>query len=121
MTSGPLDHPRPRLTLVPPLSAAPAPVTRAQVPLSTGVSRAELAAVVLLSLAGALTDRAARMRRLAMGVAGRMPWAGARAGPGSRPEGRVRGTDADPRSVCLLGGPFPLVGSPNSIRAGSRS
>jgi hypothetical protein len=35
------------------------------------------------------------------------------------PENRARGADAERRSICLLGGPSPLVGPPNATRPGS--
>jgi len=105
MTSGPLDRPRPQLTMVPSPTRP-----RAE------ESRGAWAAVRLLSLAGTLADRMPRTRLLLLGLLERPPWSRAGNGLGSQPENRARGTDADPRSVCLLGGPYPLVGSPNTTR-----
>jgi hypothetical protein len=120
MTSGPLDLPNPqldrpgqRLTLVPPLRepSQPAIHPHPQAP-PAREGRDVRAAYGVLSLAGTVSDRLARLGRLASQLAGRLPRAGERHGHGSQPRNRARGVDADPRSVCLLGGPFPLVGSP---------
>jgi hypothetical protein len=116
MTSGPLDQPRPRPTPLSPRSTRPEPVTHTQAPPPVGVTRAERGAIALLALGG----RVGRVRELAQALTGRMPGAGSRSGLSYHPRNPARGTDADPSSVCLLGGPYPLVGSPNSIRAGSR-
>ena len=126
MLSGPHDHG----TFLPVLAPDPqTPAGRASRAWLAGDRRRRLGedlAVVTLSLAGDLARAVRRARRLPAGLTGALPHIGrgeglhARTGRVRRaalvPGNRVRAADTERRSVCLLGGPSPLVGPPNATR-----
>jgi hypothetical protein len=117
MTSGPLDRPRPQLTVVAPLSGGSGSIADAQARPPAAESRERGRPSGSCRHAGTLADRTVGARLLVLGLTDRLPWSWGGNGLGSRPENRAWSTDADPRSVCLLDGPSPLVGSPNTTRA----